>query len=167
MGLVRDWGPYALQSLVVSAAVFLAFSAARSRGSLEHAFRSVNQAIIEWRFLSGHLVTLAGSCLLSAWLFSTRATSAGVDVIAAGWLILGALAVAFGICAFLPPAACLGFLHTNPRALIYASLAAVSVNPLAHAAGRFWNPAADLTFRLVRICLQPFAIAVIANRLRE
>jgi len=162
-GVVRDWGASALRSLVVSAAIFIGFSVVRSRGALEEGLRACNETIFEWRFLLGHLFTLAGCCAVSAWLFSTRATGTSVDVLAAGWLISGGLAVAFGIFAFLPPAACSRFLRGNPSAWIYALFAAVSVNPLAHAADRFWNPAADLTFRLVRICLQPFTRGIIAN----
>jgi exosortase E/protease (VPEID-CTERM system) len=162
-GAVADWGPSAIRSLIAMVAVFTGFSFLRSKGALQQVFDARGQSGVAWHFLALHLLAMVAFCALSARLFVATPAATRVDLVAALWLICGGTVIAVGTFAFLPPRLCYRFVRGAGNIWIYASLAAISVNPLASAVDRLWNPAASLTFRLVRLCLQPFLHNLIAN----
>lgn len=161
-GAVGAWGPSAVRSLIVMSLVLVAFSSLKS-GALRQIVEGCAQTGMAWHFLAGHFLAMAAFCALSAHLFATTSGGARVDLVSSLWLICGGSAAALGVFTFLPPGACSRLARGIGSIWIYALVAGVLANPLARAGDRLWNPAAGLTYRLVRMCLQPFLHNLIAN----
>lgn len=160
---IGDWGAAGVRSLVAMAAVFVALASVRSRSALERISESCLGSGVRWNWLAGHILAISVFCALSAQLYGAMLPGAPMGLIAALWLICGGLAVALGGFAFFPPRAFYRFFRDTGPTWAYAALAGILVNPFASVADRLWNPAANLTFWLVRLCLKPFVHDLIAN----
>lgn len=162
-GALRLWGSTVVRSLVVMAVVFAGFSFVKLKKTAVEIFAGCAQTQIDCRYLSGHFIAMAAFCGLSANLFTTIATGTRVDLLTLLWLICGGSALVLGTNAFLPAGTIFDLTRRSGSILVYAFLAGLAANPLAWAADQLWTPATGLTFRLVRMCLEPFIPELIVN----
>ncbi len=121
------------------------------------------QTGLGWHFFIGHFLAAATFCALSAHLFATTSNGARMDLVTLLWLICGGSAAVLAAFAFLPPGVCYRLVRDSGTIWIYAFVAGALAYPLTRAIDRLWTPAASLTFRLVRMCLQPFIHNLIVN----
>ena len=165
--LVGDWGPPLVRSLIALAAVFTGLSLLKYQLKLRGLSATFGPTPIDLRFLAGHLLAMAAVCGLSACLFARVVPGSRADLLAAAWLIAGGIAIGSGAFAFVPPRLFRGLLRATGNTWVYATIAAISVNAAAGAADQLWNPAARLTFYIVRWCMQPFVQNLIADPARR
>lgn len=165
-GAVGDFGPHILQSLIVFAAVLLAFGYPKAKNKLPAIGERLMELPIAWHFLAAH-----GAAMLAFAFFSSRLFAlplAGTSLVAGtplvlAWLAAGLCGIAGGVFAFFPLKILRELLDSTGSAWVYAAAAAASMPAFVIASKRLWQPAATLTFYLVRMLLGPLVGAVIGD----
>lgn len=158
-GLIRLIGPLTLRVIVGFVALFLAVAFLKSGAALRAISGEAALCPLRPSFLAAHVGMMAAFGLCSATLFGGRAGNG----IAVAWLAAGTAGVVLGAYAFLPGRLWRALLARTDYAWAYAAVA-VALAASAEQAGRaLWPPAAALTFRLVRIILQPFVTVILAD----
>ena len=163
-GLVGDWGPPLLRSIVAVATVFLTFAYLQSKSALQEIFAQLAQFPIAWGFLAGHFLTMGVFGGLSSVLFGSKIVGLKADSVAVLWLLAGGVGIALAAFAFIPLRLWLQLVRTTGRAWAYALGAGVLVYPLGRFGRSLWNPAISLTFSLVKALLHLFIPDVVADR---
>ena len=153
IGAVGDFGPNILQSIVVMAAVLLAFGYSKAKHALLPISERLSNAPPQWPYLAVHFGAMGALVLLSTLLFggSPRADTA----IALAWVAAGICGIATGVLFFIPPKTFVELARSVGSAWIYAAAAAIVTPMLAIASRRLWKVATGLTFELVRFFLSP------------
>jgi len=105
-GAVGDFGPHILQSLIVLAAVLLAFGYAKAKNKLLAIGERLVELPIAWHFLAAHGAAMLAFAFLSSRLFA-QAPLAGTSLVAGtplvlAWLAAGLCGIAAGVSTFFP-----------------------------------------------------------------
>jgi exosortase E/protease (VPEID-CTERM system) len=166
-GAVGDFGPHILQSLIVFAAILLAFGFVKARNALLPISERLAEAPIAWHFLAAHGAAMGAFFFLSLLLFA-RTPLAGSPFVAGtplvlAWIAVGLCGIATGVSTFIPPKILCELVDRAGSAWIYAAAAAAVAPSFVIASKRLWNPATALTFDLVKSLLGSFVGNVIAN----
>jgi len=166
-GAVGDFGPHILQSLIVLAAVLLAFGYAKAKNKLLAIGERLVELPIAWHFLAAHGAAMLAFAFLSSRLFA-QAPLAGTSLVAGtplvlAWLAAGLCGIAAGVSTFFPLKILRELVEVTGSAWVYAAAAAAATPAFAIASKRLWQPAATLTFDLVNLLLGPFVGKVISN----
>ncbi len=92
-----------------------------------------------------------------------------LDIVAAGWVIAGIGAIAFGALTFLSWPVWRDLLRETGRLWAYGSIAIVSAMATGPYFRWLWDqgPATDLTFRLTKLFLSPFVFRVVSDPLTK
>jgi len=163
-GLVGDWGPSILRSIVAVAAVFVTFGYLNAKGALQ---RISNQILrtpaIDWRFFAGHVCAIVAFSILSALLFAGRPPALDSNFVAASWLLAGLIAIALAGCAFVPPKLWIGLIRCTDKVWVYALAAGIAAGLIVSLGRSLWKPTSALTFSLVKALLGPFVSGMVAN----
>ena len=166
-GAVGDFGPHILQSLIVFAAILLGFGYPTAKDKLPAIGERLAELPIAWHFLAAHAAAMLAFAFLSSRLFA-QSSLAGTPFVAGtplvlAWLGAGLCGIAAGVSAFFPRKILRALLDSTGSAWVYAAAAAAVTPAFVIASKRLWQPAATLTFELVRLFLGPFVGSVIAN----
>ena len=139
-GLVGDWGPPLLRSMVAVATVFVTFAYLQSKSALQQISAQLAGSPIAWRFLAGHFLAMAVFAGLSSVLFGSKIVGLKADSVAVLWLLAGTVAIVLAAFAFIPPSLWLQLVRTTGRAWAYALGAGVLVWPLGRFGWTLWKP---------------------------
>jgi exosortase E/protease (VPEID-CTERM system) len=156
VGDFRHWGAAVLRGIVVFAALLASIGYARAKSSLEWISTRFLTAPIAPRLLLAHFCAILAFAFLSARLFPNHLPGLRTSLVAAAWLVAGALAIALATFAFGPPRLWLRALRATGSAWGYALLAGICASLLGKASQLLWAPATRATFVLVRSILSPW-----------
>ena len=162
-GAVRDWGQLILRSIVGFAVLFLAIAYLKNQSALEKISKRVAALPVRWSLVAAHLGAMAVFAVLSAGLYGHRMPGSPPDSLAAGWLAAGIAGIVFAGLAVMPWRQWTELMRRTDFAWAYASAAVVLAASAQNASRALWQPAARLTFRLVKLVLQPFVTVVMAD----
>jgi exosortase E/protease (VPEID-CTERM system) len=163
LGLIGDWGPEGLLTLVASVAIALTLAYATSRGTFERRFEELSTPPVRWGVMVMHVVALGVWIRLSRSLFAATPSGQSTNLAAAVWLALGAAVVVLAALAFVPPRSWLKLAGATRTVWMYAATAALASVLLKGSADALWKPSSDLTFALVRTSLHPFVPDLLAD----
>jgi exosortase E/protease (VPEID-CTERM system) len=160
-GLVGRWGPWAVKSAIGFAALFATFAYLRHK---EMALRTVRRAAlapIPYVAFAAHFAAAAVFAALSGSLY--RIDNGTSDAVAAAWIASGALAVASLAVAVAPLATWQELFHRTRYLWLYAGAGAIIATSAGPLTQRLWQPASQITFRLVTMILSPILGNIIVD----
>jgi exosortase E/protease (VPEID-CTERM system) len=163
LGLIGDWGPEGLLTLVASVAIGLTLAYATSRGMFERRFEELSTPPVRWGVLTMHVAVLGVWIRLSRSLFAATSSDQDTNLAGAVWLALGAAGLALAALALVPPRSWLKLAGATRTVWIYAAAAALASRLLTSSFDALWKPSSDLTFALVRKSLHPFVPDLLAD----
>ena len=162
-GLVGDFGPPVLRSLLAAAAIFLTVGYL-NRGS---EFRQISVVLVKtpvkWTLLAGHFVLMAVFAGISFLLFGNKLSNLSADTVMLIWLTVGLAAIPLAAFAFMPPRLWLRLVRSTGGLWAYATAAGVLAWFVGSLNRSLWRISAALTFGLVKSLLSPFLSQVVAD----
>jgi exosortase E/protease (VPEID-CTERM system) len=159
LSLIGDWGPDILRGFVTTAAICVAFGYSR----LER-LPALADTPISWNFLAAHTVTISAFGCLSYPLFHPgHAPLPELNLMAAGWLIVGFAAIPLSIFVLIPPRICRELARIGGCIFLLAIPTGLAALYLGHLGQLLWRPSAALTFRVVRALLDTVVHGVVAD----
>ncbi len=159
LSLIGDWGPDILRALVTTAAICVAFGYSR----LER-LPSLAGAPISWSFLASHGIAMSAFGCLSYPLFHpSHATPVELNLMAAGWLIVGLAAIPLAVFVLIPPGICRELARIGGSIFLLAIPTGLAALYLGHLGQLLWRPSAALTFRVVRALLDTVVHGVVGR----
>ena len=162
LSLIGDWGPDILRALVTTAAICVAFGYSR----LDR-LPSLAGVPISWSFLASHGIAMSAFGCLSYPLFHpSHATPVELNLMAAGWLIVGFAAIPLAIFVLIPPGICRELARIGGSIFLLAIPTGLAALYLGHLGQLLWRPSAALTFRVVRALLDTVVHGVVADPAR-
>ena len=162
-GAVRDWGPLILRAIVGFAALFAVVAWLRGKIALARFSERIARTPVRWAFLAAHVAAMAAFGVLAAGLYGGRLSGIAPDLLAGGWLAAGLLGIACAALAFLPWSLWVEMLRATGDAWAYSLSAVLGALLLQQASRALWQPAARLTFAIVKLILGPFVTIVLAD----
>jgi len=160
--LVGRWGAWTARFVVVFAVFFVIFGYPKARNSFRSISTLLGETPISWSLLAGHFCSVAAFAGLSVPLYASPSGIPG-NLVAGAWLAVGVLAVALACFAFAPPKLWMEAARATGKAWIYALAAGLSACLLGAASRLMWDPAAHLTFLIVKTILRAFVSGVVAD----
>jgi exosortase E/protease (VPEID-CTERM system) len=145
------------------AALFLAVAYLKNKPALEQLSGQAASVPVRWGLAAGHVGAMAVFAILSAGLYGHRMPGLPPDFLAAGWMAAGSAGIAFAALAVLPRALWAQLVRHTDFAWAYAATAVLLAASAENASRALWRPAATLTFRLVKMILQPFVTVITAD----
>jgi exosortase E/protease (VPEID-CTERM system) len=162
-GIVGDWGPPVLRSLMAASAIFVTFGYLNCAPAFQRISALLVKTSIQWTLLASHFVLMAAFAGLSSPVFGSKLSGLRADTIMGIWLLVGLSAIPLAAFAFMPPRLWLGLVRGTGALWAYASAAGV----LAWLAGSLnrplWKISTAMTFGVVKTLLHPFLSRVIAD----
>jgi exosortase E/protease (VPEID-CTERM system) len=162
IGIMHDWGAWILRFIIGFAAIFVTFAYLENKTRLEGISSQIAHTPIRWSLLPAHCFAMGVFVGLSFLLYG-GGSSSWINLLAAGWFVAGASAIAFAAFAFLPWVGWVQLIRSTGLLWAYASTAVVSACLVGNMFRWLWQPASHLTFRLIKIFLSPFVSDLIAN----
>jgi exosortase E/protease (VPEID-CTERM system) len=165
IGMMQDWGSWALRCLVAFAVIFVTFVYLRDKNLLGRMTGQVVQSPMKWGLLIAHCLALAIFVALSSLLYKPVSIQRA-DMIAVSWLVSGLSAVALGGLAFFTWSHWAQLVRRSNYMWVYALVAAISASVIGNMVRLLWQPASYLsqfTLGLTKMLLHPFASAVIVD----
>ena len=160
--LVGRWGAWTARFVVVFAVFFVIFGYPKARNSFRSISTLLGETPISWSLLAGHFCSVAAFAGLSVPLYRSPSGIPG-NLVAGAWLAVGVLAAALACFAFAPPKLWMEAARATGKAWIYALAAGLSACLLGAASRLMWDPAAHLTFLIVKTILRAFVSGVVAD----
>jgi exosortase E/protease (VPEID-CTERM system) len=160
---MQRWGASALRSVVAFAGLFLVLGYLRAKDALLEIGAESMQTSIVWRFLAGHVCALALFGVLAPMLYGGSARGWEAGAIAVVWVAAGLLAILLAALAFIPMALWLRLVRATGNVWIYAMLAGVVAGCFGSVVRSLWEPAARLTFGIVKVMLSPLVSHIISD----
>ncbi len=155
IALCHDWGPLLLRGIVVFGTLFFTFAFLKFSSTLQ----AVSEDLADTRLHSGYFVAHAAALGLFVALSSTLYTNPqSSNLFASAWLAAGFAAIILGACAFVGPAFWSRMIRGTRYLWAFSAAAAVAASFGGNAIRPLWPRAAELTFFIVQLLLQPFGI---------
>jgi exosortase E/protease (VPEID-CTERM system) len=149
------WGAWIVRGIVGFAALFTTFAYLKHSAALNALSVEVEQSPIRGALILAHFAAISVFGLLSAILYGGVLFSPPQDLIVVAWAIEGLAAVLLIGLALAPATLWAKLVRLTGKLWLYASAASVAACVLGEESRRLWEPAAKLTFRLVRLMLSP------------
>lgn len=167
-GLLAGWGAWTVKSIVGFAALFTTFAYLKHKAALTVLSEVAERSPIRYTLLAAHFAVLAGFGYLSAILYGRATPSLPLDLIAVLWGIAGVASVVLIGLVVAPRKLWASLVRSTGMLWAYALLASIAACLLGAESRRLWEPAAKLTFGLVKLILGPFVSDMILqpDRLR-
>lgn len=160
-GFIGHWGPWILKAVVGFAAIFASFAYLGERPVFAALDRNLAEMPPRWPLIAGHIGAIAFFGWASAILYGSGGRAGGA--LAAAWLAAGIAAVALAAFAALPARLWLNLAQGTGALWIYAALGSIAGCITANLSRSLWEPAARLTFAMVRALLAPFVSGVVTD----
>ncbi len=151
---IGAWGPWIVRAIVAFSIAFLALATLRNGPALERTFTEAGRYPVHWQWLGAHAAALAAFTGSSFALFGTLAAPVAPAVLAITWLLAGAAAILCATQALFPLPLWAELLRSSGSSGPYAAAIAGLALGAFHISQSLWQPAAELTFELVRIVLR-------------
>lgn len=165
-GLLASWGAWSLRAVLAFVALFLTFAFLKDRLLVTSLACEAQRAPIRGGLLGLHAAAMSIFAVLAWALYGNHLGSVSANLATALWLLLGIAGIASAACALIPASIWSRLIRETGLLWLYASIA-VAVACVIGAYGRqVWNPAAQVTFGLVKLLLRPFAPVIVADTVR-
>ena len=148
---IASWGPWAIRGAIGFCAVFATFASVRYREhlrDLESTLGPVRKVLVGL-----HTVSMFVFAALSAHLYGP---GPGSDWLASAWLLAGLAGIAWWAAALFPLTFWWRLIQRTGLLWLWSVGAAIFACYGGVLSRRLWEPAAGLTFSLVRVMLSPF-----------
>jgi exosortase E/protease (VPEID-CTERM system) len=162
-GLVGHWGPLILRLIVGFAALFTAVAYLKSKDAMARISGQVAPMPVRWLSLAAHLAAMTAFGILSAGLYGGLLPGAPPDLLAIAWIISGLAGIVFAGLAVVPWTLWTEIVHVTGYAWAYSLIAILAASSAEEASRALWQPAARLTFGIVKLLLRPFVTVILAD----
>jgi len=157
------WGAWILRFIVGFSALFVTFGYLKSKRTFDEMSRKLSGAQIGWGLLAAHFGAILLAGLLTVALYKSSISGVQADLIAIGWLITGAGAIALAACALLPLALWIQMARGTGYLWLYTSIAVIAACVAGNASRSLWQPMGRITFSLVEGLLRMVTSGVTAD----
>jgi hypothetical protein len=154
--LVQHW----LFRFIIAYAVSLALLAYLRGASVAAALGAADQAAVRPRWALVHVLLLVPFVYLSAMLYTPSVPFAAMAV---AWHLIAVAATLALFATFAPAAIWVGVLRRTGGLPIFAVLPAAAAVAAVKLSQMLWAPAAEITFRLVRLMLKPVLPGLVSD----
>lgn len=160
-GFIGHWGPWILKATVGFAAIFASFAYLGDPLVFDAMDQRLSETPPRWPLIAGHAAAIAFFGWVSAILYGSGGRSAGA--LAGAWLAAGIAAVVLAAFAALPAKLWLQLVRRTGSLWLWAALGSVAGCIAANLSRSLWEPAARITFLLVRSLLAPLVSGVVTD----